>query len=65
MKAVAAIVYFEHGTTTAEAKAILSDLKTKLDDPKTADPKYNGATIDHGIVNEYDDQYGSPVWYIP
>jgi hypothetical protein len=59
MDAVAALVYFEPGTTAEDVKQLLEILKQRIEE------KGKGPFIDHAIVNEYDPQYGSPVWYIP
>ena len=59
---VAALVYFEDGTTAARAKTLLSDLKDQLDDHPEP---YDGAAIEYAVVNEYDPAIGAPVWYIP
>lgn len=56
---VAAIIYFEDGTTLNDAKKVLMDLKKKLDNER------KGVHIDHGIVDQYDPECGAPVWYIP
>jgi hypothetical protein len=63
--AVAALVYFEDGTTVSQAKAVLRDLKDTLDNHQHPLDECDGAAIDHAIINEYDPQYGGPVWYIP
>ena len=55
---VAALVYFEPGTSLEAAAALLRNVKA------IADATHDPATIEYA-VNAYNPQWGGPVWYIP
>lgn len=58
-KAVAALVYFGEGATVAEVERILLKLQVELDRAK------GPTTLQSAIVDSYNPEWGSPVWYIP
>ena len=60
---VAALVYFEEGTTTAKAQQALTKLKDQLDMHEMKGCEETA--IDYAVVNEYDPAKGGPVWYCP
>jgi len=62
---VAALVYFEEGTTLAGAKKALGFLKDALERDIVIPHPEKPCQLDHAIVNEYDPEMGGPVWYIP
>ena len=65
MKRVAALVYFEDGTTLEQAATVLREMKTTLDNHEHANESLRGCAVENAVVNEYDSEIGSPVWYIP
>jgi hypothetical protein len=50
MKRVGAVITFEAGTTAEQIRKALEDA---------------GLVWESATVQDYDDQYGGPVWYIP
>lgn len=67
MKRVAAILYFDEGTTAQDVKNTLAALSDYLDAKRVVKAKLpkNGVRIHSTTVGEYDPEIGSPVWYIP
>ena len=73
MKRVGTVLVFKKGTTKAQAQAILDNIKQHLgtDIWIQYDKKPNGET-DYSkyhpvafIVEEFEEEHGTPAWYIP
>lgn len=60
----AALIYFKEGVTDEEARAALESIENVLHDPRQFD-RHHTTTLVGDYVQEYDDEYGGPVWYIP
>ena len=60
---VAALVYLNDGVTLAEAKKLLDEFARRYR-VRSFDPKSPSA-VGHTHIEEYDPDFGGPVWYIP
>lgn len=63
----AALIHFEDHVSTEEAQAALESIANVLKTPFDYDweAKELKATSVGNYLEEYDDEYGGPVWYIP
>lgn len=77
-KRIGSVIVFKKGVSKEQAAKALALLSEVAEFPKTtAKPtyftkngqkmvKYDDVPFEHShAVNEYDDEYGGPVWYIP
>ncbi len=62
---VAALVYFEEGTTVKQAETIIRETQLQLGEVVFPLDSCTGARIDRAVVREYHPDHGEPVWYIP
>jgi hypothetical protein len=62
----AALIHFREGVTDAEARKALEKITDVLEVPYVWNNGFGQPNSTVGdYVNEYDDEYGGPVWYIP
>lgn len=63
----AALIYFNDGTTMAQARAVIQAVQKQLQRGEFQSRRraVNHCRIEHVTVDEYDPDIGGPVWYIP